>query len=341
MLWIKIMILYHELFDLMLDKYGIEIPMQDDRATKCYQFLKERYPGNEHKFAIKPNLLMPTKEDLLLAHDLQFVEKIISDENIDKLIIEGFELINDDGTFHRYNPARSSKPLKNLATTLLLHTGACIQGAEVALQYGFAYVLGGGGHHAMTFAPRGFCLVNDIVITIRKMQQLKRIKTAWVVDVDAHKGDGTAQITHGDPSILTLSIHMEKGWPLIGEEIDEHGNLHPWLIPNDIDIPIAEGQENSYLSKLEEGLNKLKKISPTLPELVIVVHGSDPYEHDCLQSTQLMKLSLSQMFQRDMLLYNFFENLKISQLYLMAGGYGANVWEVHAQFLEEICKRKL
>ncbi|OFZ73954.1 MAG: hypothetical protein A2451_08565 [Bdellovibrionales bacterium RIFOXYC2_FULL_39_8] len=193
----------------------------------------------------------------------------------------------------------------------------------------------------MSSAPRGFCLVNDIVIAIRKMQQLKKVKTAWVVDVDAHKGDGTAQILKDDPSILTLSIHMANGWPLIGDEVDVNGNLHPWFIPSNIDIPIAAGEEHHYLSKLEDGLQRLKKISNLLPDLVVIVHGSDPYEHDALKSTEPLKLTIEQMKERDMLLYNFFEHLRLPQLYLMAGGYGADVWRIHAQFLDEICYKKI
>src|SRR5690606_35847782 len=102
-----------------------------------------------------------------------------------------------------------------------------------AHSHGRAFFLGGGMHHAMSFAGRGFCLLNDIVLTLRKMQQSKLIKRALVIDVDAHKGDGTAQITAHDSSIVTMSMHMAKGWP-----IDGSLGPGPWDIPSDFDIPV-------------------------------------------------------------------------------------------------------
>ena len=77
-------------------------------------------------------------------------------------------------------------------------------------------------HHAQRAYGDGFCIVNDIVIAIRKLQAEGLVRTAWVIDIDAHKGDGTAAITLGDDSIITLSIHMAQGWPLDGKKYDEN-----------------------------------------------------------------------------------------------------------------------
>lgn len=73
-----------------------------------------------------------------------------------------------------------------------------------------SYYLGGGMHHSMSFAGRGFCLVNDMVITLRKMQAEGLIKTAWIVDVDVHKGDGAPEILQNDSTIQTFSIPGKK-----------------------------------------------------------------------------------------------------------------------------------
>jgi hypothetical protein len=47
-----------------------------------------------------------------------------------------------------------------------------------------------------------------------------------------------------------------------------------------------------------------------------------------------LKLSLEQLQERDLLVYNFLKNKTIPSAYLMAGGYGEGSWEVYAQFLE-------
>jgi len=66
----------------------------------------------------------------------------------------------------------------------------------------------------------------------------------------------------------------------------------------------------------------------------VVVSGADPYERDELPSTSDLKLSLSQLKQRDLLTYNFLKDRDIPRAYVMAGGYGENSWAVYAQFLE-------
>ena len=323
------MILYNKLFDLTLSDYGIEIPIEDDRAKKTYLAVLDKFGKS---YFTKPKFDLPSLRDLELAHTKEFVQKI-SNEQISDLLKTGFELVDEDGKYNRYNPQKAKKDLSELASTLLLHSGACIQASKIALQEGFSYVLGGGGHHAMSFRPSGFCLVNDIVISARKMQQLNLAKKIWVIDVDAHKGDGTAEITFGDDSIRTLSIHMEKGWPLHKSEFDKDGKQYHSYIPSDVDIPIAMGNEENYLVLLKEGIGKLKDISDRLPDLALVVHGSDPYEHDELQSSNLLNLTKEKLMERDKFIFEYLKDKRIPQTYFMAGGYGKRSWEIHTQFL--------
>jgi acetoin utilization deacetylase AcuC-like enzyme len=119
---------------------------------------------------------------------------------------------------------------------------------------------------------------------------------------------------------------------LDGEKYDRSGNLNPSFIDSDIDIPMAEGEDHLYVSRLQEGLHALDKMPR--PDLAVVVSGADPYEKDGLPSTTGLKLTLGQMKQRDLLVYGFLKERKIPSAYLMAGGYGENSWEVYTQFLE-------
>ena len=175
----------------------------------------------------------------------------------------------------------------------------------------------------------------EIVIGIKKLQVDGQIQKAWVIDVDAHKGDGTAEISEKDDSISTLSIHMAKGWPLDCREENSRS-----LIPSTVDIPIFEGEESEYLSRLEEGIAELSKLSPN-PDLVVIVSGADPYELDELESSSLIQLSKEQMLNRDLFLYEYFRKENIAQTYLMAGGYGKESWKIYYQFLEQILKTHL
>lgn len=298
-----------------LSDYGIKIPLLYDRVQSIVSDLK-----------IKPLILDVhpiSKDDLLLAHTKEYVDALFFE--CDKKIEEAYELFNRDGAPNRYDKKSASLPLENLFKKSLYEVAGTVESARLALKNGAVHFLGGGMHHAMSFKGGGFCLVNDIVIAIRKLQREGLIKEAAVIDVDAHKGDGTAEITASDSTIRTLSIHMAHGWPIDGEE---GGPSH---IPSTIDIGVCVKEEKGYLTRLQSGIERLLEIET---DFVIVVAGSDPYELDELPSTALIKLSLDELLQRDKLIYESLKKRGIPQLWLLAGGYGKEVYKVTSNFLK-------
>lgn len=321
------MIFYNPDYDFHFSEYGIEIPVVDDRARSVFESIKKDKPD----LSFFNSQLIPdiTKSDLLLAHNEDFVSRLFGDYNqLEQEIISCYELVDENGNYHRYNPKNAKKNFTQAFNIILKQVGVTYYSTKYALQNGFSFFLGGGMHHAMSFGGRGFCLVNDIVISLRKLQAENLIKTAWVIDVDVHKGDGTAELTARDSSIVTMSIHMKEGWPL------DSGTVRaPWFIPSDMDVGIDVGEEAQYLDKLKDSLNELEKKYPR-PDIVIVVDGADPYEFDELPSSSKIKLTREQLLERDAMLYNFFLERKIPQSYLMAGGYGKRSWEIYSQFLK-------
>jgi len=131
---------------------------------------------------------------------------------------------------------------------------------------------------------------------------------------------------------------MASGWPLDCPAMLADGRPNPSFVPSDIDIPIESGEEPYYLERLRTGLRQLEEAGPA--DLAIVVCGADPYEKDELPSATLLKLSLDQMFARDRLVYTWLEERKIPAAFLMAGGYGDEVWRVYAQFLRWALHRR-
>ena len=333
-------IIYDKHNTIHLDEFGIDIPVRNT-TTRTFEKLVAAHPllkktlADWHIESVEGEI---TREDLLRVHAPEYIERLFS-ARLEDEIISTFELINDEGEYHRYNPRKARRPLTDLFGLLLRRVAGTWQCCKVALDKGFCFYFGGGMHHAQRDRGQGFCLLNDIVIAIRKLQAEKEIATAWVIDVDAHKGDGTAALTSGDGSVSTLSAHMARGWPLDGPRVDSSGRPNPSFVPSDLDIPIAEGEEHLYLKKLKEGLESLGQ--RPRPDLAIVVSGADPYEKDELPSAQLLKLSLAQLRERDLLIYEFLQESNIPQAYLMAGGYGDHAWEVYAQFLEWVLVNRL
>ncbi|MGD8368424.1 MAG: histone deacetylase [Desulfobacterales bacterium] len=331
------MILHDERNNLGLADFGILIPVTDTRASKTFDALRAhpRLKGTVARWHRRPAGEILTEADLLRVHTPAYVARLFSDSDaLEKELSRTYELVDGSGRYNRYDPASATLPLKKLFDRILRRAAGTVQCARIALETEFCFYFGGGMHHALADRGSGFCPINDIVIAIRKLQSEGKIDSAWVIDTDAHKGDGTAALTAGDDSIRTLSIHMAHGWPLDGNSTDANGRLRPSFVPSDIDIPVASGQENRYIDRLLEGLERLRRFPA--PDLALVVYGADPYEKDALASTRELNLTLAQMKARDLAVYRFLQQQGIPMAYLMAGGYGPDAWEVYVQFLEEV-----
>ncbi len=323
-------VLYNPDSLLNLLAYGIQIPLNAGRILTTLETLRRQ----NFSVTVTREGAPLTKADFLSVHTEEFVANLFgTPQERQNLIRETFELVGPNGTYHRYNPESASRPLDEIVDHVLRQTALTVRAAAEALETGRAvYHLGGGYHHAMSFGGRGFCLVNDIVVAARWLQRHRGVKRIWIIDVDAHKGDGTAELTTGDESIQTLSIHMKEGWPLDSPEFDAQGLRHPWFIPSDVDLGIPRGDEAQYLPKLAQGLGQLEASGS--PELAIVVQGSDPYEKDELPSSGDLRLSLAQMRERDFMVYDFLRTRGIPQTYVMAGGYGVFAHEPYCAFFE-------
>lgn len=329
-------IIYHPDLDTHFSDYGILIPLADDRSEKVFENLSRSFSNiRELNLSELPEI---TQSDLERVHNKDFVSRFYDEQKIEGELLSTYELIDHEGKLYRYRPEGAPFKLAQMRDSILKQVAATYLCLTKALENDFCYFLGGGMHHAMSFGGRGFCPVNDIAISIRKLQNEKRVQNVFVIDVDAHKGDGTAEIFHNDPTVKTLSIHMKSSWPLDSEEFDKFGKRNPWFIESDVELPVAEGEESSYLKILEEGLYRIASLSPC--DLVVIVNGADPYELDELPSTRALKLDRQTMLKRDLMIYEFFKSKNIPQAYLMAGGYGKFSWEIYSQFLSEVLKAR-
>ncbi len=325
--------------------YGILIPIRTSKITKVLEHLEnlESLKGKPWRL----NAISETVDRAALerVHAPKYVDRLYGSD-LENEVLTAYELIDADGNHNRYAPEMALKPLSQFFDdSVLLHVAGTTQTCRLALEKGWAFFTGGGMHHGHYDRGTGFCLVNDLVIALRTLQAEGRIQQAWIVDVDAHKGDGTASLCAGDDSILTFSIHMAQGWPLDPETTRERGEDNPSQVPSDLDIDQEPGEDSFYLARLAAGLEQLKQMAMAkhgrLPDLVLVVDGADPYEKDELPSTSTMRLTLAQMLERDLLLDRFLTKQALPSAWVNAGGYGDHVWEVYAQFLEKVLPGKL
>ena len=185
--------------------------------------------------------------------------------------------------------------------------GGAIATARLALQRTIALHLGGGFHHAFPDHGEGFCLINDVAIAIRALQEEKLIGRALVVDLDVHHGNGTAAIFRDDPAVFTFSMHQEHNYPA----------LKP---PSDLDIGLDDRTGDAeYLSLLEQHLPQV--LARHNPDLVFYLAGADPYQFDQLGG---LGLTISGLGRRDELVFQSAASAGVAVAVCLAGGYAVD-----------------
>lgn len=329
--------------------YGILIPFPPERPARILGHLK--LPAGKY-YPPAPAPLTPPPY-LELVHDRRYTGVLLGEEGeaaAERSVLETYELIDERGRPHRYDSSIAKKPLSRLIQDVTLRR---LEGSYAAARFalqgtdGFCYYLSGGNHHARYDYGAGFCVLNDVVYAARRAQAEGLAKLVWIIDVDAHKGCGTAEIVdfirtgraapfENGCEIVTLSVHMARGWPLDDETLAKAMPGRAPLIPSDAEIPVERGGEERYVAGLCEGLEKLVSVSGRNCDLAVVVDGSDPYEHDGLASTAALNLTLEQCLERDMAIFNFLRSRAIPSAWVLAGGYGERAWEPPAAFLSAI-----
>ncbi len=74
----------------------------------------------------------------------------------------------------------------------------------------------GGYHHAKRAKASGFCYVNDIVLSLLRLQEV--YDRILYIDIDVHHGDGVEEAFYDCSSVMTYSLHQfeDKFFPGTG-----------------------------------------------------------------------------------------------------------------------------
>ena len=110
--------------------------------------------------------------------------------------------------------------------------------------------LAGGTHHAFRSEGAGFCVFNDIAVAIMNLLHGGRIVRAAVLDLDVHQGDGTANLFHDTPEVLTISVHGRNNFP-----------FRKQVSKLDIDLPDGCPDE-PYLAAVERAIEAAIAFAP-------------------------------------------------------------------------------
>lgn len=195
-----------------------------------------------------------------------------------------------------------------------LASAGTVLAAKLAIECGMACNTAGGSHHARRAHGAGFCTFNDVGVAASLLLAETGIEQILVVDLDVHQGDGTADIFHDEPRVLTFSMHGERNYPAR-------------KIASDLDIGLPDGTDDgAYMTALHDALRVLGGRSR--PDLVFYNAGVDPHHADRLGR---MALTDEGLRERDRTVIAHFRDRGIPVCGVIGGGYSSDAAAVAAR----------
>jgi len=186
-----------------------------------------------------------------------------------------------------------------------------IDGALYAQNYGVAFNVAGGTHHAGRNWGEGFCMLNDQAIAANYLINKEICDRILIVDLDVHQGNGTAEIFQNEPRVFTFSMHGDKNFPFRKEA-------------SDLDLPLENDLDGErYLTLLKRTLPGI--VESFKPQFVFYLAGVDVLSSDKLGK---LKLSKSDALERDKFVFELCKSKNLPVQVSMGGGYSADIKDI-------------
>ena len=135
----------------------------------------------------------------------------------------------------------------------------------------------GGLHHARRDASAGFCVFNDIGVSIELLRKEYKVRRILYVDIDVHHGDGVYYSYESDPNLFIFDIHEDGKYLFPGTgSVEETGEGKARGTKVNVPLPLGSGDSAvaAQLPWLEEFARKAK------PEFIIFQCGADGLRGD-------------------------------------------------------------
>lgn len=168
-----------------------------------------------------------------------------------------------------------------------LAAGGTIKASQLVLNdYDTAYsMVRPPGHHATSTKAMGFCLINNLAVALEYLRANHNMKKFFILDFDAHYGNGTADIFYQDPNVLYISMHQDPRTIFPGKGFIEEMGQDEGKGFN-MNFPMPPGSNTSdYIYILEKILEPLSKEFKADFHFLDV--GFDGHREDPLSSLQL------------------------------------------------------
>lgn len=178
-----------------------------------------------------------------------------------------------------------------------------------------AFNIGGGFHHAEPEAGAGFCVYNDIAVSIASLRARGFGATIAIIDLDYHQGNGNIVTFEDDRTVFTYSIHGS-----VWSHVEAAGDQQ-FLAPSGI-------EDDAYLAMLRDTLPPLLK--EVRPKLLFYLAGNDVLRGDRLGDFALTR---GGVLQRDCFVVDLARQNELSIVVTLGGGYSDEAWHSSTDFI--------
>ncbi|MBN2028577.1 MAG: histone deacetylase [Actinobacteria bacterium] len=150
------------------------------------------------------------------------------------------------------------------------------------------------GHHATAERGMGFCLFNNNAVAARFAIKEFGISRVFILDWDAHHGNGLQDIFYDDDKVLYISLHQYPHYPGTGGSSEVGIGKGEGFTVN-FPLPARSGEE-VYLAAFDQVIIPVARQYE--PELVLISAGYDGHFSDLLCSMLLRGNSYAEMATR-------------------------------------------
>ena len=259
---------------------------------------------------VKP--VLASRADLELVHSSNYVQEVL-----------------DNHTCNEWDEERA-----DLAELANLFAGGTLVALDqlIGNQAQIAIHFPGAKHHAQYDYSSGFCVFADFAIAA-EIATNRYGKRVAILDIDAHHGDGTENLTRDNSAVLSFSIHEYGIFPGTG--------LHSQPEKRIYDFPLGTSEGEGDLGRDDDALYLGIKAFLSLakefaPDLIFIACGADGHKEDPLSN---LRYTVDGYVGVATLLREAFPNTPF--LIGGAGGYlpDSRTPEVWSEFAIEISKR--
>ena len=208
-----------------------------------------------------------------------------------------------------------------LFPSVCLTSGGCLAAARQALRDGVSAAVVSGFHHACADHGEGFCTFNGLIVALDALLAAGEIRSAAVLDMDLHYGNGTAQLAASRPHVFALSLYGNDYWDNacfrdVTERHHEDGENHR-------SFALPAGCDRATLLRIMDAT--LPLIADRPPDLLLYQAGADPYFEDPYSP---LALDHDDLLARDRRVFEFAKAHAIPVAWVLAGGYTSDVSKV-------------